>query len=98
MHFHLTGHADLDRCSTPWCLSHVKFALTTVEQVSMQSVKPNSPLCCAKDITIIIQYVLLCNSEDLQLFLKGKMRKSCTHPQPMTFQCTLAPFEDKHTL
>lgn len=35
MHFHLTGHADLDRCSTPWCLSHVKFALTTVEQVSM---------------------------------------------------------------
>ena len=54
MHFHLTGHADLEKCSTPWCLSHVKFALTTVEQVSMQSIKLDFPLCCTKHISVLI--------------------------------------------
>ncbi|XP_019848851.1 PREDICTED: uncharacterized protein LOC100633619 isoform X1 [Amphimedon queenslandica] len=33
VHYHLTGTADLESCAVKWCIPHMKFALTTVEQI-----------------------------------------------------------------
>ena len=34
IHRNLSGNENMDNCSLLWCLSHQKFALTTIEQVN----------------------------------------------------------------
>jgi hypothetical protein len=44
LHYRLTGTINMDTCSTPWCITHTKFALTAVEQTycKCQSMEPST--------------------------------------------------------